>query len=306
MQDRMKILIAYDGSTCANAALADLKRAGLPPRDVDARVVSVAEVWMPPPPPSSYELFEADHDLYAAAELQERYGKSSAAVAEAFEMALAACERVRKDFPGWKVEADASLGSPARALLVRADDWEPDLIVIGSHGRTALGRFILGSVSQKVLAEARCSVRIARRLNAPDDYPVQLVLGLDETPDAKLAAGAVAARKWLPGSSVKLVTAIEPFHMYGTEPAVRAARVRDLHRDAEIRLREAGLSVTSLIKEGDPKRVLIEAALKYSADCIFIGARGYSFLERFLIGSVSNAVAARAHCSVEVTRAGRD
>ena len=305
MQERMKILIAYDGSTCANAALADLKRAGLP-RAVDARVVSVAEVWMPPPPPSSQEIFEADQDLHSATGLQTRYEKSSALFAEAFDLALGACERLRKDFPDWKVEADASVGSPARALLAKADEWEPDLIVVGSHGRTALGRFILGSVSQKVLAEARCPVRIARRLNAPDDYPVQLVLGLDETMDAKLATGAVAARTWLPGSSVKLVTAIEPFHMYGPEPAVRAARVRDLHKEAEVRLREAGLNVSSLIKEGDPKRVLIEAALKYSADCIFIGARGYSFLERFLIGSVSNAVAARAHCSVEVTRAAQD
>ena len=38
----------------------------------------------------------------------------------------------------------------------------PDLIVVGSHGRSALGRFMLGSVSQKVVTEAHCSVRVAR------------------------------------------------------------------------------------------------------------------------------------------------
>ena len=57
---------------------------------------------------------------------------------------------------------------------------------------------------------------------------------------------------------------------------------------------------TLVVKEGDPKRVLIEEAEQWGADCIFVGARGLRRLERFLLGSVSTAVAARAHCSVEV------
>ena len=47
MDKRLKILIAYDGSDCANAALNDLQRAGLPHK-ADAMVVSVAEAWLPP------------------------------------------------------------------------------------------------------------------------------------------------------------------------------------------------------------------------------------------------------------------
>lgn len=305
MRDRMKILIAYDGSACADAALADLRRAGLPSA-LDALVFSVAEVWMPPPPPSSYEIVEAGRDLHSAAELQDRYEKSSRAITEALGLAQSARERLRSDFPDWNVEADSSLGSPARELIAKADEWEPDLIVIGSHGRTALGRFILGSVSQKVLAEARCTVRIARRLSAPDDSPVRVVLGLDDSPDSRLAAAAVAQRRWPPKSSVTLVTAIEPFHMYGPEPGKQETRVKELHRETEAGLGEAGLNCTSVIKEGDPKHVLVEVALALNADCLFLGARGYSFLERFLIGSVSSAVAARAHCSVEVTREARD
>jgi nucleotide-binding universal stress UspA family protein len=53
----MKILITYDGSECAEAALDDLRRAGLPPA-ADALVVSVTEVWLPPPPPSATEIVE--------------------------------------------------------------------------------------------------------------------------------------------------------------------------------------------------------------------------------------------------------
>jgi nucleotide-binding universal stress UspA family protein len=69
-------------------------------------------------------------------------------------------------------------------------------------------------------------------------------------------------------------------------------------------LRAAGLAPTPLVEEGDPKRVLVEEAERWAADCIFVGAKGHGALERILIGSVSAAVAARAHCSVEVVRQG--
>jgi nucleotide-binding universal stress UspA family protein len=54
---------------------------------------------------------------------------------------------------------------------------------------------------------------------------------------------------------------------------------------------------------GNPKEVLIEIAERWKADAIFVGANRYGGrIERFLLGSVSAAVAARAHCSVEVVR----
>ena len=56
-------------------------------------------------------------------------------------------------------------------------------------------------------------------------------------------------------------------------------------------------------KEEEPKRLLIAEAESWGADCIFVGARGgMGRIDRFLLGSVSSAVAARAHCSVEVAR----
>jgi nucleotide-binding universal stress UspA family protein len=62
--------------------------------------------------------------------------------------------------------------------------------------------------------------------------------------------------------------------------------------------------VSSVVDAGDPKRVLVRHAEEFGADCIFTGATGFSSrAERFLLGSVSAAVAARAHCSVEVVRA---
>jgi nucleotide-binding universal stress UspA family protein len=71
---------------------------------------------------------------------------------------------------------------------------------------------------------------------------------------------------------------------------------------AAARLREAGLSAMGFVRDGDPKRVIVDEAERAAVDCIFLGARGHTRLERFLLGSVSSAVASRAPCSVEVIR----
>jgi len=58
-----------------------------------------------------------------------------------------------------------------------------DLIVLGSHNRSALGRLFLGSVSQTVLTEARCSVRIARARLAKEPSPLQFLIGVEKRRD---------------------------------------------------------------------------------------------------------------------------
>jgi nucleotide-binding universal stress UspA family protein len=90
--------------------------------------------------------------------------------------------------------------------------------------------------------------------------------------------------------------------MYAMVPEDKFAFSRAIHQAAESALREAGLQVTSLIEEEDPKLLLIAEAERWKADSIFVGARGLNRIERFLLGSVSTAVVSRAHCSVEVAR----
>jgi nucleotide-binding universal stress UspA family protein len=62
------------------------------------------------------------------------------------------------------------------------------------------------------------------------------------------------------------------------------------------------LITSSVVKEENPKKLLLSEAEDWNADCIFVGARGLSGFERFWLGSVSTAVVTRAHCSVEVVR----
>ena len=311
----MKILIGYDGSDCADAALDDLNQAGLPAK-AEAYILSVAEVWLPPPPPSSYELVEQARKARSPSELQHNFAKGCEAAKDALALAERARDRVATRFPGWNVTADSSCGSPAWELVAKADEWKPDLILVGSHGRTALGRFVLGSVSQRVLTEARCTVRVSRgRVDEPNT-PVRIIVGTDGSEASEEGLRAVAARKWPPGREVKVVLVDDPLapeflgklipplaETLEEDRRQEKAWVERITERSTALLREAGVKVTCVVREGDPKRELCNAAEEWGADCIFVGSAGFSNrFERFVLGSVSAAVAARAHCSVEVVR----
>ncbi len=289
--NRMKILVAYDGSEFADAALDDLRMAGLP-ADAQIEVLSVVENWLPPP--SGIELIEhidRDHEY--------------------LKLALRGSLRLVSMEQGWNVESESGAGSPATVIIEKADEWGADLIVVGSHGRSALGRFFVGSVSQKVLHEAHCSVRVARGRIEEPDTPVRLVIGVDGSKDAETAVEAVVGRKWPAGSEAHIVNATWSIpqhtsqHMLGpiTEWFFEEkAKINKIIDEAISKLAAAGMKTDVVMKEEAPKRLLVAEAESWGADCIFVGARGMGRIDRFLLGSVSSAVATRAHCSVEVVR----
>lgn len=290
----MKIMIAYDGSDCADVALASLPRAGLP-REAEVLVVSVEE-FVPVMPPIGMLMVGGELPPLEASFVTERR-----------ELARAACQQLRLEFPAWDLRAEAGMGSPAAFLLEQAETWQPDLIVVGSHGHSALGRLILGSVSQQMVTEAHCSVRVARERNQDGDAPVCLILGVDGSPGAEAAVRAVAARVWPAGTEAHLVAVVDDVveEVYEYVEAVNHqgwSWLMDTLEAAEKTLLTAGLRVSPHIKKGDPRHVLVREAQTRKADCIFVGARGLSRWERFRLGSVSTAVAAHARCSVEVVR----
>jgi nucleotide-binding universal stress UspA family protein len=264
------------------------------------------------PPPSSPEpAFPAQ----VPAAVQRAWAQATQAMADAHALAQHARTHLLTSFPAWEVRAEACADSPAWAVIKQADTWQPDLIVVGSHGRSAISRFLLGSVSQKILTEAPCSVRVARRPRRTDALLLHLLIGIDGSPDAEAAVQAVAAGAWPAGSTVRLITALDarlctarafmrrPAEM-GNEASEddESARMSKTVDAMAARLRTQGLTVVSVIKEGDPKHVLLDEAEHWGVDCIFVEARGLRRIERSLLGSVSAAVAARAPCSVEVVR----
>jgi nucleotide-binding universal stress UspA family protein len=303
----MKILIAYDGSSCADAALMDLQRAGLPV-EVEALVISVADVWLWPG--SNQEAPESSSAMLEMASVTRARKRALQAVEEARALAVHASERVRASFPAWEVQAEAYGESPAWAIIGKADEWKADLVVVGSHGRSAFGRLILGSVSQKVVTEASRSVRVGRGRVLPSNSPVRIVIGVDGSPGAEAAVRAVTGRSWPASSEARVIGVLDSMMVTAMKQNEEVdqdewAWARKRVEASQETLRVSGLIVSSVVKEGDPKQVLIDEAEQWEADCIFVGARGLRSFERLLLGSVSTAVVARAHCSVEVVRTGQ-
>ncbi len=297
----MKILVGYDGSECADAALDDLQRSGLP-GEAEVTVLTAADVFLPPEISEENAAKEpSPSDVPHAVKLA--WERSKRAYEEAQRLAASAAEILKAKFPGWEISPESHAETPHWAIILKGSAWKPDLIVVGSHGRSALGRTILGSVSQKVLYESRSSVRIARGRNIPLNTPIRLVAATDGSPDAEAMLDSIVSRNWGKGTLVKLVTVAEPFHPYGVAHDAQKNQIRDIQTRAEQKLLKAGLEVILVVAEGDPKRILIREAESWNADCIFLGAQGHRFLDRVLMGSVSSAVAARAQCSVEVVRA---
>ncbi len=309
MSDSLHILIAYDGSPSADIALEDLHRAGLP-ETVEALVLSVADVW----PPSSYEPAEVPGEQVPPAVKMAR-SQAAQAVREAQGMADRAAARISYDFPHWTVRAEAVADSPAWAIIKRAEAWPAHLVVLGAHGHSALSRFVLGSVSQKALTEVRCSVRIARAIpNRPPGDP-RLAVAVDGSPGASAALRTIAQRRWPPHTQALVLAVVDPRVNVADNPFapppgdVLAVSEQEAHtwvdetvESAAAILTRAHLATTTLISEGDPKHAIIEDAEAWQADTIFLGASGITRRGYLVLGSVSTAVAARAHCTVEVVR----
>jgi nucleotide-binding universal stress UspA family protein len=134
---------------------------------------------------------------------------------------------------------------------------------------------------------------------------------VDGSKDAAAAVKAIAARHWPQGSEARLVNASWPVPaVTSDEMAVRVeqwvaaenARIRKMVETAAQSLQGINLLTSIVVKEDDPKHLLCAEAERWGADCIFLGAKGIGHIERLVLGSVSSAVAARAHCSVEVIR----
>ena len=67
-------------------------------------------------------------------------------------------DRLAAQFPEGKVETVLYEGSPAATIVDAAKEWHADLIIAGTHGRSGIERFFLGSVTQDILRHAPCPV----------------------------------------------------------------------------------------------------------------------------------------------------
>lgn len=143
----MKILLAIDESESSQAALQNVKAMAWP-AGTEIKVLNVVE---PPSLLMGREMSGPDPEFEAVWNALQDQAK---------DLVAKAVEALRK--PGVEVSPALEEGDPKSKIIDLANQWHADLIVVGSHGRKALHRFLLGSVSENVARHAHCSVEIVR------------------------------------------------------------------------------------------------------------------------------------------------
>ena len=148
---------------------------------------------------------------------------------------------------------------------------------------------------------------------------MKILLAIDGSPCSEAAVHEVAARPWMEGSDVKILSVVtapfpdvplDPFFV--TYAAHREMMEKERNRLGELVERTASelrkhvvskeLRIETSVIDGSPKQVIVEQAEQWGADLIVVGCHGFGPVKRFLLGSVSQAVAVHAPCSVEIVR----
>jgi nucleotide-binding universal stress UspA family protein len=146
----MRILLAIDESACSAAATAAVIEQFMPAHTIVH--VTTADDWPAgmPPEMAFAEGTGAADDIPGLHQLRRQ---------NAAALVAAASDKLRD--AGFTTAASVRSGDPRQAILDCAEEWHPDLIVLGSHGRRGMDR-MLGSVSDSVARHALCSVEIVR------------------------------------------------------------------------------------------------------------------------------------------------
>ena len=143
---------------------------------------------------------------------------------------------------------------------------------------------------------------------------MRIVLAIDGSKFSEAAVQTVIEQARPKDTEIQILHVVEPPSLLVAREMGGYDRALDAVWEAETkqaealvtkvadRLRSKGLKVTTTVEQGDPKSKIIDVASKWQADLIVLGSHGRKGLEHFLLGSVSEAVARHAPCSVEIVR----
>jgi nucleotide-binding universal stress UspA family protein len=284
------IVVAVDGSPASNAATCWAARDAAM-RNIPLTVVSVVTTPMATYPPVPYP-------ESLGVWLEDKGRKAAAHAVKIAEDAMPSDRKVA-------VESEIVFSTPAEALVKMSD--EAEMIVVGSSGKGALVRGVLGSVSSSVVRHANCPVAVIRDedLLMPDPQHAPVLLGIDGSPASELATeiafeeasrrgvGLIALHAWSDVPIVEL-PGLDREEVLAEESRGFAERLAGWHE------RYPDVTVQRVIVCDEPARQLVEKS--ESAQLVVVGSHGRGGLSRMMLGSVSNKVVHSVRMPVIVAR----
>ncbi len=294
----MKILFGVDDSPCSRTAIEFVKQ-------------------MPWARAASWELLSVVQSpalAYAAPELG--YGAEVYAAVEAQLTAQRErLSRLERDLimEGFRVRADAMEAEARTALVDAVRERAPDLLVVGSHGRSGLSRLLLGSVASHLVVHAPCNVLVVKSPVRPLSLrtaPMRILIGVDDSPCSRDAVAFVRGLAWPTDARVHVLSAVPP--ATGTTPVIDTvpipAALEETRRQQELVSRyersfvEAGFLTHASVPAGDPRLELERAADAQDADLVVVGSHGRSGLSKLVLGSVAAHIVSHVPNSVLVVK----
>lgn len=215
---------------------------------------------------------------------------------------------------GIEVSARVLAGDADHQLILEADEWKADLLVVGSRGLTGLASFVLGSVARNVAKHAHCSVLIAR---APEHGFRRVLLALDGSAHSDQAAALVSELPLPAETAIDLIHVVRPPRPalsadyfadgYLAEALVEGEREQrewgeQMLGSVSEQLGSRGRQTTAKVSSGDPATEILALAEEAGDDLIVAGAKGQSLIEHLLTGSVADRLLKKATCSVLLVR----
>ena len=210
-------------------------------------------------------------------------------------------------------------GHPSSRIVQIADELDADIVVVATHGRSALRRLFLGSVTHELLHTLKRPLLIVREGSregpgaAGRELDIQkMVVGCDFSANGELAVSYASSLAQELQAELCLLHVLEPWAYQDLVPSTKGmaedlrAAVRGVieNRMAKLVDREARswVRVRTVIASGKPSAEIVTFAEREHADLVVVGSSGMGAIGRLLVGSTAEAVVRHATVPVLVVR----
>ena len=213
-----------------------------------------------------------------------------------------------------------AVGEAAPTIAQVAEDTEADLIIMGSHGRSALKGLLLGSVTNAVLALSNKPVLILRNKPAPANDSLKVGVAIDGSKYGEAAVQYILKNHDLFGDNAEfhLINVVSDYSgvvmpdMAGMAlPTLNESEVRSMQKEAfeeavgPIRggFDKAAYATKEICLVGNPGDEIAAYAKKEGLDLIVMGTRGYGAFKAAVLGSTATRIAAISETPLLVIQA---
>ncbi len=219
------------------------------------------------------------------------------------------------------IEENLTVGYVVEQIEDEIKNWKPDLLIVGSHGRSAVGKWFFGSVSETLLSHVSCPVMVLRpakdgRKSFPgkDSTWSKIVIAVEDNSQSRLLIDQIVSHNWPAHTSFTLLHIVDKdnidesasYAREGTrekEESKAYALVKGISNKLKAMMPDC--EVHEAIIVGSPAKDLLSYTARAKADVLIAGSHGKAKAAKWFLGSVSAPLLSGAQCSVVVIRPSR-